>query len=93
MKIAIHAFCPGLQDLHGGQFFVGPEGSGAPVHFHSSAVNALYYGRKRWILIPPMQVGNQWLVGPCLRAIFPLTSSLKCIGFLLREAGRCFLQG
>eukprot|EP00750_Incisomonas_marina_P007683 INCI15027.3.p1 GENE.INCI15027.3~~INCI15027.3.p1 ORF type:complete len:1058 (-),score=159.19 INCI15027.3:919-4092(-) len=46
---------PGVQELHGGQFFVGPEGTGAPIHFHSSAVNALYYGRKRWVLIPPMQ--------------------------------------
>jgi len=35
------------------QFYLGPAGSGAPVHFHGDAWNALMYGRKHWILFPP----------------------------------------
>jgi hypothetical protein len=35
------------------QFFLGPAGSGAPFHYHCSAVNTLVYGRKRWWLYPP----------------------------------------
>ena len=35
------------------QFFLGPAGSGAPVHFHGHAVNVLAYGAKRWFLYPP----------------------------------------
>lgn len=35
------------------QFFLGPAGSGAPVHYHGHAVNALAYGEKRWFLQPP----------------------------------------
>ena len=27
--------------------------AGAPIHWHSAAVNALFYGRKRWVLTPP----------------------------------------
>ena len=34
-------------------FFVGPRGSGTHAHAHQNAFNALIYGRKRWILIPP----------------------------------------
>ena len=35
------------------QFFLGPAGSGAPLHYHCSAVNGLVFGRKRWFLYPP----------------------------------------
>lgn len=35
------------------QFYIGPPLSGAPVHFHRSAWNALVYGKKRWFLYPP----------------------------------------
>lgn len=35
------------------QFFVGSALSGAPVHYHGSALNLLVYGRKRWFLFPP----------------------------------------
>jgi len=37
------------------QFFVGPVLSGAPIHFHRSAWNGLFYGKKRWFLYPPSQ--------------------------------------
>jgi hypothetical protein len=30
------------------QFFFGPAGSGAPVHFHGDAWNVVAYGAKRW---------------------------------------------
>ena len=35
------------------QFFLGPAGSGAPMHFHKDAVNILAHGRKQWWLLPP----------------------------------------
>ena len=35
------------------QFYLGPAGSGAPVHFHGHAVNTLSYGQKKWFLFPP----------------------------------------
>jgi hypothetical protein len=37
------------------QFYVGGEGSGAPVHYHNEAFNALAWGRKKWALYPPAQ--------------------------------------
>ena len=30
------------------QLFVGPALSGAPIHWHNTAMNALAYGRKHW---------------------------------------------
>lgn len=35
------------------QFALGPEGTGAPPHFHNAAWNGLIWGRKRWWLFPP----------------------------------------
>lgn len=35
------------------QFYLGPAGSGAPMHFHGHAVNTLAFGEKRWFLLPP----------------------------------------
>ena len=35
------------------EFFLGPPGSGAPLHFHGDAVNFLAWGRKEWFLQPP----------------------------------------
>jgi hypothetical protein len=35
------------------QFYLGPAGSGAPIHFHKDAVNFLVYGEKEWFLFPP----------------------------------------
>ncbi len=32
---------------------MGVEGSGAPVHFHNYAWNAVVYGAKKWLLYPP----------------------------------------
>eukprot|EP00043_Microstomoeca_roanoka_P018235 m.194015 g.194015 ORF g.194015 m.194015 type:complete len:169 (-) comp16787_c2_seq5:1448-1954(-) len=37
------------------QFYLGPAGSGAPMHVHSGAWNALVYGRKHWYLLPPSE--------------------------------------
>eukprot|EP00595_Chromulina_sp_UTEXLB2642_P001607 CAMPEP_0196763240 /NCGR_PEP_ID=MMETSP1095-20130614/3677_1 /TAXON_ID=96789 ORGANISM="Chromulina nebulosa, Strain UTEXLB2642" /NCGR_SAMPLE_ID=MMETSP1095 /ASSEMBLY_ACC=CAM_ASM_000446 /LENGTH=359 /DNA_ID=CAMNT_0042115995 /DNA_START=665 /DNA_END=1744 /DNA_ORIENTATION=- len=37
------------------QFYLGPKGSGAPVHFHGHAVNSLAYGEKKWYLFPPAE--------------------------------------
>lgn len=39
------------------EFYVGPAGSGAPVHVHDDAINTLVYGRKRWVLVPPHDAG------------------------------------
>ena len=35
------------------QFFVGPRGSGSPMHWHSDSWNALAFGLKEWALLPP----------------------------------------
>ena len=35
------------------QFYLGPAGSGASVHFHTPALNVLVHGRKRWYMLPP----------------------------------------
>ena len=35
------------------QFYVGPAGSGAPLHYHDCAWNALVYGKKGWVLMQP----------------------------------------
>ena len=35
------------------QFYLGAAGTGAPWHFHNAAFNALAYGRKRWLILPP----------------------------------------
>lgn len=39
--------------FHNAQFYVGDPLSGAPLHYHSHAVNALIRGTKRWLLLPP----------------------------------------
>ena len=38
------------------QFLMGPEASGAPMHFHAPAFNAALVGRKRWFIVPPPRV-------------------------------------
>lgn len=35
------------------QFYLGSPGTGAPMHVHKDAWNALIYGQKRWFLLPP----------------------------------------
>jgi hypothetical protein len=35
------------------EFYVGPPGSGAPVHYHYAAWNALVFGSKAWVLFEP----------------------------------------
>ena len=39
------------------QWYLGPTGSGAPVHYHKDAWNVAVYGRKRWFLWPPTRGG------------------------------------
>ena len=49
------------------QYYVGPAGSGAPLHYHCDAWNALAFGRKRWFLQTPADAVfsnrpvSQWL--------------------------------
>eukprot|EP00042_Codosiga_hollandica_P042513 m.391633 g.391633 ORF g.391633 m.391633 type:complete len:329 (+) comp56346_c0_seq38:1280-2266(+) len=35
------------------QFYLGPKNSGAPMHYHTHALNTLVYGRKDWYITPP----------------------------------------
>lgn len=35
------------------QLAIGGKGTGAPPHYHKAAVNTLFYGRKKWFLMPP----------------------------------------
>ena len=37
----------------GVQYFLGAPGTGAPMHYHEAAWNALIYGSKRWFMLPP----------------------------------------
>eukprot|EP01034_Spumella_vulgaris_P026643 gene26643-33252_t len=43
----------GRQKFVNAQWALGGEGTGAPIHFHNSAWNALIYGAKKWIIYPP----------------------------------------
>jgi len=49
------------------EFYVGAAGSGAPMHFHGPAWNALAFGEKRWFLTPPQHAtfsnipAREWL--------------------------------
>ena len=45
---------PQLFDYHWkiAQFMWGPSGSGAPLHFHQDAWNAVLFGKKSWSLYP-----------------------------------------
>ena len=46
------------------QLFVGPAMSGAPLHWHNTAMNAIAYGRKHW----------------CVNSAGPFTYTLKVFG-------------
>lgn len=37
----------------GPQWYLGAPDTGAPIHYHDSALNVLVHGRKRWTLLPP----------------------------------------
>ena len=41
------------KDFVNAQWAIGPKGSGAPVHYHNAAWNALVYGAKKWFLYTP----------------------------------------
>lgn len=51
----LRALPPGLNEDPVPQLFLGPALSGAPMHFHQDALNALIFGRKSWWLVPPAQ--------------------------------------
>jgi len=42
-----------LEQETSSQFYLGPAYSGAPFHFHEDAWNALAFGKKRWLMLPP----------------------------------------
>eukprot|EP01051_Picozoa_sp_SAG22_P002434 SAG22_NODE_108_length_19750_cov_3.848201_3_plen_695_part_00 len=58
--------CPYEPGPH--QFILGAAGSGAHMHTHQDAWNALVYGRKRWFVVPPSRATysrkhiRRWLV-------------------------------
>eukprot|EP01065_Artemidia_motanka_P021012 TRINITY_DN25050_c0_g1_i1.p1 TRINITY_DN25050_c0_g1~~TRINITY_DN25050_c0_g1_i1.p1 ORF type:complete len:525 (+),score=164.60 TRINITY_DN25050_c0_g1_i1:48-1577(+) len=39
------------------QFFMGDTGSGAALHFHRDAYNAVFFGEKDWFIAPPVGAG------------------------------------
>lgn len=63
-----------------GQFMLGPAGSGAPMHEHKHAINALFFGRKRWAVLPPgakkwsNEVAHDWFRTPGA-----LDGTLQCV--------------
>ena len=40
------------------QWYLGPRGSGAPLHYHCQAYNTLAQGEKLWVMIPPEHTGS-----------------------------------
>jgi len=52
-KTAKSAKPKGIEVFVNYQFAVGMVGSGAPVHFHNTAWNQVFYGAKRWFAQPP----------------------------------------
>mmetsp|Transcript_21026 Transcript_21026/g.32247 ORF Transcript_21026/g.32247 Transcript_21026/m.32247 type:complete len:821 (+) Transcript_21026:35-2497(+) len=50
---SLHPMLPKDTIKHNAQFYIGHPLSGAPVHYHSHAANALIHGLKRWLLFPP----------------------------------------
>jgi len=46
------------------QLALGPAGAGAPAHAHNAALNALIFGAKRWLLVPPCRA--TWSLRPPL---------------------------
>eukprot|EP00750_Incisomonas_marina_P008902 INCI15735.1.p2 GENE.INCI15735.1~~INCI15735.1.p2 ORF type:complete len:545 (-),score=66.07 INCI15735.1:1791-3425(-) len=53
----------GIQSLFETQFYLGPPGSGAPMHWHGTAINLLAFGKKRW-QICPAELGTAYSVVP-----------------------------
>ena len=49
----LDALMPGMNESPAPQIFIGPALSGAPMHFHQDALNAVIFGRKKWFLTPP----------------------------------------
>jgi len=49
------------------QWYLGPLGSGAPIHYHGHAINHLVHGCKLWTLLPPEEAAytrqplSRWL--------------------------------
>ena len=66
-----------LSDSHaaggaGLEMFVGPDGSGLPMHHHGAVWNALLWGRKLWALLPPSRAA----FAPAVRVTFTRTLTL-----------------
>jgi hypothetical protein len=64
------------------QWYLGPTGSGAPVHYHGHAFNYVAYGAKHWFLVPPGQVPEgltarrrYWFQAPLLVNMFWVRSN------------------
>jgi len=47
------------------QFYVGPAGTGAPMHVHKDAINYLAWGSKQWFLARPHEVRVRMTVPSC----------------------------
>jgi hypothetical protein len=65
------------------QLFVGPALSGAPIHWHNTAMNAIAYGRKHWFLVPPNQT---------FYSVWPTKNMVKNELDVLRDEGYSVLQ-
>eukprot|EP00750_Incisomonas_marina_P032237 INCI902.1.p1 GENE.INCI902.1~~INCI902.1.p1 ORF type:complete len:927 (+),score=174.88 INCI902.1:53-2833(+) len=68
----------------GKQFYFGPRYTGAPMHYHNTAINALAYGRKRWFMTPPNQTfysikATKQLWKDDLSALKKNSSLMQCI--------------
>ena len=55
LLVLAHTYKLGLLDDPVAQFALGSPGTGSPVHYHNAAWNGLFYGLKKWYLLPPSE--------------------------------------
>jgi len=58
---------PSVNEVKLVQFFLGPPGSGAPLHWHDAALNFLAFGEKEWFLAPPTSPAASYSNAPVLQ--------------------------
>jgi hypothetical protein len=66
------------------QFFVGPAGTGAPIHWHGDAWNVCAHGARKWFLFPPPSASYsnipmaQWIKDEYVACVYQLLL-LSCL--------------
>ncbi len=58
---------PSVRAVANAQFYLGPPGTGSPLHWHNAALNFLAFGEKRWLLAPPSHPAAAYSNAPVLQ--------------------------